>query len=79
MDLTRDEEGMKEKLELAKLGFLLEKLQYPRSSVCLLCRANRCGYCLQLNKEAVLLYTDKQRGGAYGAQLGQEERFSSSQ
>lgn len=77
MDLTRDEEGMKE-MEMARLGSLLEKLQHPRSSVCLLYRAQRCGYCMQLNKEAVLLYTGKQRGGAYGAQLGQEESFSTS-
>lgn len=77
MDLTRDKEGMKE-MELARLGSLLEKLQHLRSSVCLLYRTHKCGYCMQLNMEAVLLYTGKQRGGAYGAQLGQEDSFSSS-
>lgn len=45
LDLTRDEEGMKEKLELARLGSHLEKPQHSRSSVCLLYRANRCSYC----------------------------------
>lgn len=55
MDLTRDEEEMKETLELARPGSLLEKLQHPRSPECFLYRAHRCGYCTQLNKEAVLL------------------------
>lgn len=32
----------------------------------------RWGYCIQLNKEAGLLYIDKQGGMVYGIQLEQE-------
>lgn len=48
--------------QAGELGFLMEKPQGPRHSVCLLYRVEkRCCYCIQLNNEAGLLHTNKQR------------------
>lgn len=66
-----------EKQGLGGPGSLQEKLQYPRSSMLFITQswASSQDYCIKYKKNAVLLYTDKQRGRIC-IQLDEGDRIS---